>query len=119
VPEIFWKRSYYKVEEKIPLIPTTENVELVINNASQKYATIFTILAETGAEGKELEKTSRNQIDAEQGIIYITGCKGHSSGSYKLKAKTAEMLRIYLHKRPEKYMLKIEEDLKKECTPYN
>jgi len=103
VHEIFWKRPYYKVDEITPLIPTTENVELIINNASQKYATIFTVLAETGAEGKELEKTDRDHIDTEQGIINITGTKGHGSGSYKLKKKTAEMLRIYLHKHPEKY----------------
>ena len=103
VHEIFWKRPYYKVDEKTPLIPTTENVGLIINNASQKYATIFTILAETGAEGKELQKTDRDHIDTEQGILNITGTKGHGSGSYKLKTKTAEMLRIYLHKYPEKY----------------
>jgi integrase len=99
---IQWKKPFYKVEEKTPLIPTTENVELIINNASQKYATIFTILAEIGAEGKELERTSRDDIDTEQGIISIRGCKGHASGSYKLKAKTAEMLRIYLYKNPQK-----------------
>jgi integrase len=98
-----WKKPFYKVEEKTPLIPTTENVELIVNNASQKYATIFTILAETGAEGKELERTSRDDIDAEQGIISIRGCKGHASGSYKLKTKTTEMLRIYLYKNPQKY----------------
>jgi integrase len=100
---IQWKKPFYKVEEKTPLIPTTENVELIVNNASQKYATIFTILAETGAEGKELERTSRDDIDTEQGIISIRGCKGHASGSYKLKTKTAEMLRIYLYKNPQKY----------------
>jgi hypothetical protein len=33
--EIFWKRPYYKVDEKIPLILTAENVELIINKASQ------------------------------------------------------------------------------------
>jgi len=52
VHETFWKRPYYKVDEKIRLIPTTENVEFIINNASQKYAIIFTIFAETDAEGK-------------------------------------------------------------------
>ena len=65
IHEIFWKRPYYKVDEKSPLIPTTENVELVINNASQKYATISTILAETDLEGKEFERISKNNIDAE------------------------------------------------------
>jgi len=29
--------------------------------------------------------------------------KGYGSGSYKLKKKTAEMLRIYLHRHSEKY----------------
>jgi integrase len=100
---IQWKKPYHKVDEKIPLIPTTKDVELIINNASQKYTTIFAILAETGAEGKELEKTSRSQINAEEGIINITGCKGHGSGSYKLKTQTADMLRIYLHKHQEEY----------------
>ena len=36
VYEIFWKRPYYKVDEKTLLIPTTENVEMIISNASQK-----------------------------------------------------------------------------------
>jgi len=33
------KKPFCKVEEKVPLIPTTANVELIINNDSQKYAT--------------------------------------------------------------------------------
>ena len=59
---------------------------------------IFTILAEIGAEGKELGKTSISGIDALQGILSIVGTKGHDSGKYKLKQQTADMLREYLTK---------------------
>jgi len=51
VNTIQWIKPYYKVEEEIPLIPTTENVNKIINTATRNYAVIFTLLAETGAEG--------------------------------------------------------------------
>jgi site-specific recombinase XerD len=98
INKIQWEKPYYNYEPKIPLIPTKENVNKIISASSKKYATIFTILTETGLEGHELEKTSRKSIDTEQGIINAQGCKGHASGTYKLKQQTAEMLRIYIHK---------------------
>jgi integrase len=99
--KIVWKKPFYKVEEKTPLIPSTENVNTIINNATKRYTIIFTLLAEIGAERHELEKVMQADIDAEQGLISIRGCKGHASGTYKLKTRTAEMLRIYLHKNPQ------------------
>ena len=95
---IQWNKPYYKVEEKTPLIPTTQNINLIISNASKKYAPIFTILAEIGCSPNELYHTTQNDIDTEQGIIRIRGTKGHASGAYKLKTITAEMLRQYLAK---------------------
>jgi len=93
---ITWQRPKYRYERKIPLIPTTENINKVISASSKKYATIFTILAETGIEGRELTTTNRNDIDIDQGIINVQGCKGHNSRSIKLTPKTADMLRAYL-----------------------
>ena len=103
IQQITWTKPYYKEVENIPLIPTTENVNAIIDNASKRYATIFKILVETGAEGHELENVTRNDIDTEQGIISIRGCKGHHSGTYKLKTRTAEMLRTYLHEYPQEH----------------
>jgi integrase len=40
----------------------------------------------------------RKDIDTEQGIISAAGNKGHRGRSFKLKTKTAEMLRTYLQK---------------------
>ena len=98
---IEWKKSYYKVEEKIPLIPTRDNVNLIISNASTKYAPIFTLLAEIGCSPSELSNVTQQDIDRQQGIIAISGTKGHASGNYKLKKVTAEMLNQYLAKNPE------------------
>jgi integrase len=100
---IQWSKPFFKVEEKAPLIPTTESVNAIINTASKRYTVIFTILAETGAEGNELSNVTQADIDAERGIISIRGCKGHASGQYKLKQRTAEMLRIYLQKNPQEH----------------
>jgi integrase len=98
-----WKKPVYKWEPKAPLIPTKENVIKIISASTKRYATIFTILAETGLEGEELHQTPRKQIDTERGIMSIDGHKGHASGTYKLKSHTSEMLREYLTKNPQDY----------------
>jgi len=103
INEIRWNRPSYKWDRKIPLIPTRENINKIISASTRKYATIFTILAETGLEGMELAKTHRKQIDAERGIINAEGCKGHNSRSFKLKSSTADLLRIYLQKYKSEY----------------
>ena len=95
---IQWEKPRYKTERKIPLIPTTENINKIISASPQKYATIFTILAETGLEAQELATMQRKNIDIERGIINAEGCKGHNSRSFKLKEQTADMLRTYLTK---------------------
>jgi len=100
---IIWNRPRYKWERKIPLIPTTQNVDKIISASTPKYATIFTILKETGLEGHELVTMTRNDIDSERGIITARGCKGHNSRAFKLKEKTAEMLRRYLAQYTDKH----------------
>jgi integrase len=98
-----FEKPKFKYEETIPIIPTTESVNKIINATSKKYVTIFTILAEIGLEGEELHTLHKNNIDTEQGIISIEGHKGHLSGTYKLKTRTIEMLREYLAKNPQEY----------------
>jgi integrase len=92
-----WQKPRYKVEHKIPLIPTTANVNKIISASTKKYATIFTILAETGLEAHELATVTRDDIDIENGILNAQGCKGHAPRSFKLKQATKGMLSEYLH----------------------
>jgi hypothetical protein len=99
--EIKWIKPYYKVPESSPLIPTTQDVQAIINNSSEKYVVVFTIEAETGASPEELHQVTRDKINLEKREIHITGVKGHGSRPYTLKTQTAELLRIYLTKNPE------------------
>ena len=96
---IQWEKPKLKWDTKIPITPSREQAETIISSApTLKSATIFRVLLETGYEGQELHNTTRKDIDIEQGIITVAGTKGHSGRSFKLKASTAEMLRIYMQK---------------------
>jgi len=66
-------------------------------------AAIFTIMSETAIEPEEMHQTPRSQINTEQGTISVNGTKGHANGTYKLKSRTAEMLRHFIAKHPEEY----------------
>jgi integrase len=100
---IQWEKPYYKEAETIPIIPTTDAVTKIITASSKQYAVIFTIMTEIAVEPAELHNTPRNKIDAQRGIISITGTKGHASANYPLKKRTAEMLREYLATHTEEY----------------
>ena len=94
-----WEKPFYKYNSKVPITPTKEQTEAIISSApSLNMATIFRILLEAGFEGEELHGTTEKDIDTEQGIITVAGHKQHNGRSYKLKASTAEMLRVYMTK---------------------
>ena len=95
---IKWSKPYYKVPEKAPLIPTTQDVQAIINNSSEKYVVIFSIEAEIGASPEELHQVTRDKINLEKREITITGIKGHGSKTYTLKTQTAKLLEAYLNK---------------------
>lgn len=94
--EITWQRPYYTVEEKIIQIPTPDNVHAIIDNASKKYAAIFTLLIEIGCNPSELADITREDIDLEHGSVAIRGKKRHLSGRYKLTTQATQMLNTYL-----------------------
>jgi len=93
-----WKKPCYKVVEKTPLIPTTQDIQAIIDNSSEDYVTIFTILTEIGCCPEELHQVTQKDINIEKGEISIKGVKGHTSKNYKLKPQTKELLIRYLAK---------------------
>jgi len=95
---LVWKKPYYKIVQKTPLIPTPQDVQAIIDNSSENYVTIFTIEAEIGCCPEELHKVAERDINKETGEISITGVKGHASKNYKLKPHTKELLIRYLAK---------------------
>lgn len=65
--EIEWKRPYFRWERKIPLIPTTENINKIISASTPKYATIFTIL------GRNRIRSARASNNGTQKYRHRTG----------------------------------------------
>lgn len=97
--QIPYDKPRVRSENPKQIIPTTEQVTKIISASSSKYSTIYVIMAETAAEGEELRQTPREQIDLEQGVISLTGTKQHNNGIFRLKAKTADLLRKYAAKK--------------------
>ena len=98
---IGWKKPYYKITEKTPLIPTTQDVQAIIDNSSEDYVTISTLEAEIGCCPEELHQVTQKDINKEKGEVSITGVKGHASKNYKLKPQTRDLLLRYLTKHTE------------------
>ncbi len=97
------EKPHYLVEEGTPLIPTTKDVQAIIDNASKNYVVIFTIESEIGCSPEELHLVSRKMINMEKGEIYIKGVKKHGSNTYKLKKPTLDLLQDYLTRHKEEY----------------
>ncbi len=91
-----WKKPYYKVAENTPIIPTPQDVQAIIDNSSKNYVVVFTLESEIGASPEELHLVTQDKINKDKGEISITGVKGHGSKVYKLKQRTADLLRLYL-----------------------
>jgi len=81
------------------IIPTTDQVNTILGCTTPQMSTPLTILSETAIEGEELHQVTLAQIDLEEGTISVKGTKGHANGVYKLRPRTADMLRRYLARR--------------------
>ena len=41
-----WEKPYYKIDDTIPLIPTTDHINKIISRATNRYCVIFNIMTE-------------------------------------------------------------------------
>ena len=97
--QIPFDRPKLRATFPVPIIPTREQIQKIVSMATWKYATIFTIMAETAIEPQELTNIPHSHINLDKGEISVMGTKHHANGNYILKPKTAEMLRQYLQRR--------------------
>ena len=65
-----WKKPIYQRNERLPNVPTTGQVNMIIANSGTKYSMIFSILRDTGLRPIELLRLTLRNIDLEQGIFY-------------------------------------------------
>ncbi len=93
-----WEKPVYKRSQRLPNVPTTEQVNKIIAHAGRKYALVFSILRDTGLRPIELHRLTLRNMDLEKGIIYPETAKGGSPRALKLKPSTLAMLKEYIVK---------------------
>ncbi len=70
--EIKWKPPTYKKLDKMPFIPTEEELDILINNAGKRLQAILLCLKETGARIGEITQLKTIDIDTQRKTINIT-----------------------------------------------
>ena len=91
-----WRKPIYKRNERLPNVPSNEQVNKIIANSGRKYSMIFSVLRDTGLRPIELHRLMLRGIDLEHGIIYPETAKGVSARSLKLKLSTLAMLKKHV-----------------------
>jgi integrase len=87
-----WTPPKYTKEERLPFIPTEEEIDSLISAGQPKTATLLQLLKETGARIGELDKLLWTHIDTKRKTIYITAVKGSNSRILPISNKLIAML---------------------------
>jgi integrase len=93
---IEWKQPFYKRYDKLPKIPQTEQLNLIIANSRQRMALFLSMMRDIGTRPVELTWLKVRDIDLKNGVVSITGAKHTIGRTLKLKAKTLEMVKQYI-----------------------
>ena len=82
----------YKVPQKLPFIPTEEEIDQLIAGCSHQIATFLQLLKETGARCGEAFNLKWTDIDTVNNTIRITPEKSSNPRIFKISNKLASML---------------------------
>jgi len=93
-----WSLPHFRVEDKLPKIPTEEKINQIIVRARGKYVLVFSILRDTGMRPIELERARVRDIDLDTGVITVRTAKGGLGRSLKVKPQTLAMMKEHLGK---------------------
>jgi len=93
-----WTLPRFRIEDRLPRIPTEERINQVIVRARGKYVLVFSILQDTGMRPVELERTRTRDIDLERGIITVRTAKGGAGRNVQVRRQTLALLKEYLGK---------------------
>ena len=93
-----WTLPRFRIEDKLPRIPTEEKINQVIVRARGKYVLVFSILRDTGMRPIELERARARDIDLERGTITVRTAKGGAGRVVQVRRQTLALLKEYLGK---------------------
>jgi integrase/recombinase XerD len=107
-----WKAPKYKKIDKLPFIPTEQEIDLLIAHCGKTTSTVLQFLKETGVRIGELVQLKWLDIDFERKVVSITPEKNSNGRILPISEKLIAMLNKLprLHKdnvfQPKKHMLR-------------
>jgi integrase len=94
-----WNMPLYKVSSKLPRVPSSEKVQMLISGAKPLMALKLSISVETGMRPIEVMNLKVKDVDLQNRIIYPSSAKGGSARVFKISDRLTDMLRVYISKR--------------------
>jgi len=94
-----WNKPFYQRYDKMPKIPTTEHLNMLIANASTRIALFLSMSKDLGTRPIELTWLQIKDIDLKTGIVTITSAKHCNGRTLKLTNKTLAMLKQFTNKK--------------------
>jgi integrase len=91
-----WRKPKFRRAERLPYVPSGEQVQKLIAHSSRKFAMIYSILRDTGLRPVELHRLILRGINLESGLIIPESAKSGRGRVLKLKTETLAMLRAYV-----------------------
>lgn len=87
-----WEKPRYKAVEKLPFIPTENEIDDLIAGCSNQLATFLQVLKETGSRRGEAFELKWTDIDLVTNTVRITPEKGSNARIFKISDKLVGML---------------------------
>ncbi len=94
--EIEWSKPFYQRYDRQPKIPTEEKLNMIIANASRKFALILSMMRDLGTRPIELTWLKVKDVDLDSGAVTITSAKYCVGRTLKVKPNTLAMLKTYV-----------------------
>jgi integrase len=95
---IEWSKPFYERYDKMPKIPSTENLNLLIANARPKLSLFLSMSKDLGTRPVELTWLKVKDINLKNGVVNITSAKHCVGRTLRLKPRTLNMLTAYISK---------------------
>ena len=89
---ITWKPPHYTLNEKLPFIPTEQEIDLLISGTGKVLSTVLQTIKETGIRIGELVKLTWLDLDTERKILSITPEKGSNPRILPISDKLIGMI---------------------------
>jgi integrase len=92
-----WTPPKYAINEKLPFIPTEQEIDILIAGSRRMLAAILQTLKETGMRIGELTQLTTTHIDTERKIVNITPEKGSNPRILPISDKLIAMMNNLPH----------------------